>query len=213
MNIVENLKDLQQREVITKSRFVYILGYKIFYMLKKIFLVNKVKGCFFSLYSYGVKFNLRFDKMEEFEYVKPIVEDFLNKNKSLIDNPGSYHLTTGIIPSLPEEVVVDYIGCYSFKWMIQIKDKFYKCIPDSDILGKYILEKKAEIEEDIINGEIFRDSKKVPLNSDYKSNIWERFVHLLSNAYPISYTEESNLFHYLKTNGINIYLNPNIVIF
>ena len=91
--MVEDLKDLLQREVIPKSkRHVFILGSKVFYLLKKIFLENKVKGCFFSHYPNEVKFNLRFDNKEGFGRVNPIVEEFLNENRPLIDKPGTFYL-------------------------------------------------------------------------------------------------------------------------
>lgn len=210
--MTEILKDFQNRDIYTRPESgidgVYILGEKIFKFLKKILSQSLVIGCCFSHYYYlpenlsQVKVGIRFNEVKTLSIVNDSLNRICEEESKIILDTGNFQPTSGVIPGLPEDVVVDYIICYSFEWLLRIKEKFQLSPPSYESLGKFILQNRNKIEEEIMGRNIFRYNILRPLEFDVISKIWERFIHHLCNAY--IFQDESQLKGFLKINGINI---------
>lgn len=210
--MVETLKDFQNRSIFTRLEYgidgVFCLGDCIFNFLRDILFQNLVKSCYFTHY-FGlpeiqphVKVGIRFNTREALTSVNGLLNHLCEEKSKLILNPGNFQTTYGYINDLPEDIVVDYIICYSFEWLVKIKEKFKVSYPSYESLGRFILQNKIKIEEEIIGKHIFRYDISRRLEIEVISKIWERFIHHLCNAY--SFQHEPQLKGFLKGNGINI---------
>lgn len=212
--MVEVLKDFQNRDIFTRPEFgingVYLLGERIFEFLKKISSQNFVRGCYFSHYFSPpenlsqVKVGIRFNDVKILSIVNDSLNRICEEKREIILHPGEFQSTSGIHPGLPKDIVVDYIICYSFEWLIRIKERFISSYPSYELLGKFLLQNKKKIEQGIISKNIFRLNVLKPIEDDVVSIIWGRFIHHLCNAY--LFPKEYQLRAFLKSNGINIFL-------
>lgn len=210
--MVKNLKDFQNRDIFTRIEYgidgVFRLGNSIFDFLRDILSQNLVKGCYFTHYfklpeiQPHVKVGIRFNTRKALTTVNNFLNHLCKEKSKIIFNPGNFQTTSGYINDLPEDVVIDYIICYSFEWLVRIKEKFQVSYPSQESLGRFILQNKLKIEEEIIGKHIFRYNNSRQLEIEIISKIWERFIHHLCNAY--SFQHESQLKGFLKGNGINI---------
>lgn len=211
--MVEILNDFQNRDIFTRTaRDMLSLGNNIFTFLSDIRSQKMVKGCFFTHYNNPkeglrphIKVGIRYKTKEELTHVNKLLDDLCKKESKLILNPGEFQTTSGYDNRLPKDVVVDYIICHSFEWVVRIKDKL-ELYPSPESLGKFILQNKNEIEEEIMGPKVFRDNRSRILTCEEIGKVWERFIHHMCNACRFQQFEYQ-LIVFLRKNGINVFLN------
>lgn len=225
--VVDNLKDLQIRNIRTKPELwlsgVFILGDRVFELLSKLVNEGKVKGVYFSHYCEPpktephAKVGIRYRDVAELDSVSFMLDSLCDSQKNLVTDKGRFEKTLGVCddPPLPADIVVDYIACHSFEFLLQAKGKLGNDLPrDPGRLAHFILDHRAGITNSVINAaDIFRDEENVrPLIHLEMSCIWERFVHHLLNAYKVfldpsrpSESYEATVKRILLENGIICY--------
>jgi len=208
--MVKILIDFQNRNIITHTSLDMItLGEIIFRFLKKARSNNLVKGCFFTYYYYPpnglepqVKVGIRYNNTKELTNINQQLDKLCKKESNLIKDPGQFKTTPGSDERIPNDVVVDYVICYSFNWVVKIKEDFGS-IPSYNDVGNLILNNKDNIEYKILKNS-FRDDKFRKLSIIESRTVWERFIHHICNACRIQNNEDS-LINLLIANGIEIY--------
>ncbi len=211
--MVKTLRDFQNRDISTRPELggngVYLLGKRIFLFLREILSQNLVRGCYFSHYFKPpeippqVKVGIRYNTMEALDTVNNLLNNICQEESRLVLDPGGFSPTPGYIIGLPEDIVIDYIICYSFEWLVRITDEFNILLPSYETLGNYILQNRNLIEEGIFGQHIFRDEISRPLENKVISKVWERFIHHICNAYSFQ-QHEYQLKCFLKENNIKI---------
>lgn len=118
---------------------------------------------------------------------------------------GKFDLAVGEYQPLPNEIVVDYIICHSFDWLVKAKEKFGNEHPSPNDVAKFLLQNKTEIEKSAIQAnDIFRDCAKASrLKPEEIGWVWERFVHHLLNAY--KFADEWHVKRILAQNHVEIF--------
>lgn len=210
--MAENLNDFQNRDIFTRpelgSRGVYLLGKKILPLLRETLSQNLLEGCFFTHYYEPpktpphVKVGIRYNTVEALDTVNNLLNNLCQDEREFVIDPGEFSPTSGYHIELPEDVVIDYIICYSFEWLVRIMDEFNVISPSYESLGRFILQNRNLIEDEIFRGHIFREGILRPLENNVIRKIWERFIHHLCNAY--SYKPEIQLKSFLRESGVNI---------
>jgi len=210
--MVEALKDFQNRAIFTRPKYgiggVFCLGINIYNFLEEILSHKSVKGCYFTHYfkppeiQPHVKVGIRFNTIKSLTNVNDLLNSLCEEKNELILKSGDFLPTTGCINEFSEDIVIDYIICYSFEWLVRIREKLKVSYPSFESLGSFILKNRIKIREEITGKDIFRYNISRPLENDVISKIWERFIHHLCNAYSFQY--EPQLKSFLKGYGINI---------
>lgn len=208
--------DFQKRDINTRPEYgingVFQLGDKIFEFLKEISSQNLVRGCYLSHYFYPyppgelcqVTVGIRFNEIKTLTIINGKLDLICEEESGIVLNPGGFQSTTGKHKGLPKDIVVDYIICYSFEWLIRIRKKFKSARPSCESLGKFILQNKKNIKDGIMSKNIFRFNILKPITDNVACIIWSRFIHHLCNAYRIPENKEKELRTFLKSRGINI---------
>jgi hypothetical protein len=213
--MVEMLNDFQNRDIFAHSQsHLKRLGNLIFTLLSEIRSQNKLKGCFFTHYNYPlrgiephVKVGIRYNTIEELENIKQQLDDLCQTESSLIRDPGKFNNTPGNDTRVPKDVVVDYIICHSFEWVVKIKQNFNASPLHLESLCKFILQNKNKIENKILGPNVFRDNAKRALTEEEIGKIWERFIHHLCNACSFPNNIEYQIIAFLRKSSVNVYLN------
>lgn len=207
------LNDFQNRDIFTYAPSHLIrLGSLVFTLLSKIRSQNKVKGCFFTHYNDPkglkphVKVGIRYNTIEEFENIKQQLDDLCQTENRLIKDLGKFKNTSGNDTRVPKDVVVDYIICYSFEWVVKIKQNFNASSLHLESLCEFLLQNRDKIENEIMGPNVFRENAKRTLTREEISKIWERFIHHMCNACWLQKFEYQIIF-FLRKNGVNVYLN------
>ena len=206
------LSDLQHRDIYTKSELkgigIFKLGLKIFDFLKYIKSENKDMMFFLTHYFKPseipphIKVGVRYKILRDLNLVNELLDKLCQENEDIISIPGEFKHTSGYDELLPDDIIVDYIICYSFEWLIKLKEKFGASPPTTIILGNFILKNRNEIENQIMGKNVFRNNISRPIEMKIAERIWERFIHHLCNSYQISNDYDLKL--YLRDKGINI---------
>ncbi len=214
--MVDKLKDFQNRDIFIRVEYglegVFRLGSRVFDLLKEVSNQNLVIGCFFSHYFSPpqklsqVKVGIRYNEVKNLSIINNSLDHICKEERDIIFKTGDFQSTLGLHHRLPEDIVIDYIICYSFDWLVRIKEKFKASKPSYESLSKFILKNRINIEKEITSKNVFRSNNLKPMEEGVISNIWERFIHHLCNAYRIPLHNEYQLKRFLKSKGINIFL-------
>lgn len=222
--MLEYLADLQTRNIHTKPELylegAFYLGERVFEILKGLINQGKIKGAYLSHYFQPpdtlphVKVGIRYKELTDLATVNQLLNKLCAKYKDIVTDKGRFEQTTGEYQRFPHDIVVDYLACHSFKFLLKAKDELGSKLPPIDKIVKWFLQNKDEVTNSIIKTrDIFRANTNArtlkPLEIGW---IWERFVHHLLNAYHCTYdpsdpvqSYEFKLKQALRENGILIY--------
>ncbi len=213
--MVDILKDLKIRDILIKSESGYNgvlkLGERIYEFLEKISTQNLIRGCYFSHYFHPdpnnelchVRVGIRFDDTNVLSIINDSLNQICQEESKIISEYGRFQDVKGEHSGLLVNIVVDYIICYSFQWLMSIK-KNYKSSPPSLItLAEFIIQNKIRIEEDLMSKNIFRKNILRQIDVNTRIIIWERFIHHLCNALKIPMPQEKVLWIIIALKGID----------
>lgn len=220
---MEYLIDIQIRNIYTKPESglvgVFSLGDQVFKLLKELTDQNKIKGAYFSHYynppntSPHVKVGIWYKELTEVSTVNQLLDNLCEKKKykNIVADKGIFEPTTGKWENFPDDIVVDYVICKSFEFLVKAKSDLGSCLPPLDMLASWLMQHKAEVDQVIMSKDIFRAPQKVrTLTSEESGWVWERIVHHLLNAY-CTYNQNNPIESYefklkakLRRNGIYI---------
>lgn len=223
--MVEYLKDLQIRNIHTKPELglngVFMIGDRVFILLRKLVNEGKIRGAYFSHYyeppktEAHAKVGIRYHNLAQLDSVSSMLDALCHEYQDVVIDRGKFEPTTGECkdPPLPADIVVDYIICHSFEFLLKVKNEFGDELPPPDRMGQFLAVHRQEVTHHIVNAkDIFRDEQNTrPLTPEETSRVWERFVHHLLNASkstynPVNPTEsyEPKVKRMLLEHGIDI---------
>ena len=197
--MLERLPDLQTRNIHTKPELglakVFYIGDQVFEILKKLIKQSKIKGAYLSHYFLPpdilphVKAGIRYEEPADLAIANQLLDDLCEKYRDIVTDRGAFEQTTGEYQHFPPDIVVDYVICHAFQFLLKGKDDLGNILPPVNKMAEWILQLKNEITNSVIESrDIFR------INSDVRSLkqseigwIWERFVHHLLNSYQANY--------------------------
>jgi len=195
--MVGYLGDLQIRNVHTKSELrlsgVFIIGDRVFGLLRKLATGGKVSGAYLSHYydppnktEPHVKVGIRYHNVGELDSASSMLDRLCDEWRDVVIDKGEFERTTGEFQYLPSEIVVDYIICHSFEFLLKVKDELGDELPPPDRMAEFLVKYMHEITDRVINArDIFRDEQNTrKLTCEEARQVWERFVHHLSSQLP-----------------------------
>ncbi len=185
------------------------MGAIIYEILKESLLKNLINGCYYTHYSspyFHVKVGIKYESVGDLNNINNILNRLCVNESYVINEPGRFQKTEGNVIYLDDNIIVDYIICYSFEWLIKVKEEFKKEIPSYEALGYFFIKNRKNIENEILSNKIIRKGKLKSLNDQEKGVIWNRFIHHLCNSY-IYYPNEAKLIGFLRKHGISIILH------
>jgi hypothetical protein len=198
--MVEYLEDLQSRNIHTKPDLglngAFFLGDRVFELLRNLMHEDKITGAYFSHYFEQsnpphVKVGIRYGNLRDLDSVSSMLDKLCDEQKDLVVDKGKFQTTTGECkdPPLPADIIVDYIACHSFEFLLRARNEVGKMLPPHDAMAQFFLRHKGEIERRVIyTPDIFRDSQHARhLTNEETRCVWERFVHHLLNANKVTY--------------------------
>ncbi len=211
------LGDLQHRDIFTYPKNTRQgldkFGAVIYKFLRKLKTEECVYGCYFTYYFYPPKFDphikiaIRYKKVKKLLQINSLLDKICDENKEIIANAGNFKPTRGLHIGLPHSIVVDYIGCYSFEWILKNERKLVNPDLDLKILAEHFNNNKNQIDKILIEGDIYRNSKKIEIKDKELEIIRGRFVHYICNIFKIPLEVEEMLEQMLSQYGweINIF--------
>jgi len=210
--MLDLLDDFQIRDIKTKSEYsnngIYYLGAIIYETLKESLSKRIINGCYYTHYSspyFHVKVGIMYESLKDLNILNSILNSICVDESHIINESGRFQKTQGTVEYLGDNIIVDYIICYSFEWLIKVKEEFNKEIPSYEALGNFFIKNRKNIEDEIFSSKIIRKGKLKSLNNLEKGVIWNRFIHHLCNSYIYPY--EAKLIGFLKRHNIPIILH------
>ena len=197
--MVEYLRDLQIRNIRTKLELglngVFIIGDRVFELLRKLAKEGKVRGAYLSHYydppktEPHAKVGIRYRSVAELDSASSLLDCICDERRDVVIDKGKFEPTTGEFQYLPTEVVVDYVICHSFEFLLKVKDELGDELPPADRMAEFLANHRQEITDRVINArDLFRDEQNARrLTPEEIRQVWERFVHHLLNASKSTY--------------------------
>lgn len=199
--MTEHLKDLQTRNIRTKVEVglngVHVLGDQIRVLLGKLVRELKVKGAYFTHYYIPpqvephVKVGIRYEKIEDLNAVTLMLHGLCDEQTDIVTDKGRFETTLGIYQNLPYDIVVDYIICHSFDFLLEYGEELDDKSHEPHEIARFLLQHKDEIAMHLNAADIYRNEPRPTLTQNEEFWIQERFVHHLLNACKV--TTESEL--------------------
>jgi hypothetical protein len=192
--MVEYLTDLQLRNIRTNTELgingVFSLGDEVLAVLRKLVYERQVTDAFFTHYfeppqtEPHVKVGIRYQTLDDLNLASSALDDLCYNRSDLVIDKGKFEPTKGEYDKLPEDIVVDYVVCCSFKFLVKAKDELGSVSPAPDRVAKFLIRHKRSIDEELLHSkDIFRDEENArPLRSEEIPYVMERFVHHFCNA-------------------------------
>jgi hypothetical protein len=205
---LEYLKDLQTRNILTRPDMglngVYCLGDQVFALLRGLLKERTVKGAYFTHYCWPprvephVKVGIRFEKPPDLDAVASILNELCGKQKYLVIDKGRFEHTTGEFEHLPPRIVVDYIVCHSFEFLLKHTQELRGKSQTPNEIARFLLLQKEEISTHIKVGDIFRNELQARLITQ-EEGFWiqERFIHHLLNSCKVASGSEAEVWRIL----------------
>lgn len=193
--MTEYLTDLQIRNIHTKLELdldgVFLLSDQIFVVLKELINQGKIKGAYLSHYFEPphtpphVKVGIQYRELAELTIVNQHLDKLCEKHKNIATDKGKFEHTTGEYQRFPQDIVVDYVACQAFQFLLKAKDELGSTLPPIDRMVNWFLQHEDEITNSTIGSRnIFRaNSNARALKPEEIERIWERFVHHFLNSY------------------------------
>lgn len=205
---MEYLKDLQTRNILTKPDIgldgVYILGDQVFLLLRDLVQERKVRGAYFTHYCCPpqvephVKVGLRYEKTEDLSSVTSLLDDLCGKQRDVVIDKGRFESTTGESDHLPPEIVVDYIICHSFDFVLKHREELEAKSQTPYEMARFLHLHMHEITAHIRQADILRNELEArPITQEEGFWIQERFIHHLLNACKVASEPEAEVWRVL----------------
>lgn len=197
--MTEYLKDLQACDIHTTQSLglkgVFCLGDYVFELLRELKHKGMIRGAYFSHYfeppqnPAHVKVGIRYAKSSDLESASSLLDNLCDNHRDIVADKGNFKPTTGELPELPNDIVVDYVICHSFEFLLEVRKEFGNELPKIEDMVTFLLRHREEITDHVIGGkDIFRDEQAARILTDAETRVvWERFVHHLLNASKCTY--------------------------
>lgn len=197
------LSDLQHRDIFTRpkdeSRNMEKLGAIIYRLLRDLKLNSKIYGCYYTHYFFPpihdphIKVAIRYKSEEQLSIVNLELDKICEENKDIIDNYGTFKSTGGFYQGLSNEIIVDYIGCYSFEWLLKIEDELNETQISFENLAIFFINNNKKIDDILLKGKIYRNLEPILVSNEELKIIRGRFVHYIINMFRIPSHDEQVL--------------------
>jgi hypothetical protein len=196
--MTEYLKDLQIRDIRTKQllelKGAFQLGDYVVELLSKLKLEGVIRGAYFTHYfdpdtPPHVKVGIRYNEASDLASASSQLDILCDKHKDIVSDKGNFKATIGQIPELPDDIVVDYVVCHSFEFLLEIRKEFGNELPKVENIVSFLLQHSENITDHVIRAkDIFRNEQDARILSEAETRVvWERFVHHLLNASKSTY--------------------------